>query len=61
MCVLQVCDVELQPGEQANFLHLGDTRLNSEPAVTGSAKNVPNRLLLSQLEKAFKKSELREW
>ncbi|MBA4143564.1 MAG: P-type conjugative transfer protein TrbG [Nitrosospira sp.] len=35
--VLQVCDVELQPGEQVNSLHLGDTaRWTVEPAITGS-------------------------
>jgi hypothetical protein len=38
-----VCDVELQSGEQANFLHLRDTPLNSEPAVTGSAKKCPEQ------------------
>lgn len=35
--VLQLCDVSLQPGEQVNALHLGDTaRWTVEPAITGS-------------------------
>ena len=29
--VLQVCDVELQPGEQVNSLHLGDTARWTQP------------------------------
>src|SRR5664279_3256875 len=33
--VLQVCDVELQAGEQVNSIHLGDTaRWTVEPAIT---------------------------
>lgn len=34
--VMQVCDVQLQPGEQVNSIHLGDTvRWTVEPAITG--------------------------
>jgi type IV secretion system protein VirB9 len=34
--VLQVCDVELQPGEQLNGLNVGDPRFTVEPAVSGA-------------------------
>ncbi|MDN6888377.1 P-type conjugative transfer protein TrbG [Variovorax sp. CAN2819] len=35
--VLQVCDVELQPGEQVNSLQIGDqVRWTIEPAISGS-------------------------
>ena len=38
--VLQVCDVELQPGEKVQSLHLGDSsRWSVEPAVTGIGEN----------------------
>lgn len=35
--VMQVCDIELQPGERVNSVHLGDTaRWSIEPAFTGN-------------------------
>ena len=38
--VMQVCDIQLQPGERVQGIHLGDTsRWTVEPAVTGSGAN----------------------
>lgn len=35
--VMQICDIQLQVGENVNSVHLGDTaRWNVEPAITGS-------------------------
>ena len=49
--VLQVCDVELQPGEQVNSLHLGDTiRWTIEPAVTGAGQNEVQHLIIKPLD-----------
>lgn len=49
--VMQVCDVELQPGEQVNGIHLGDTvRWGVEPAVTGSGPNEIQHLVIKPLD-----------
>jgi type IV secretion system protein VirB9 len=38
--VLQLCDVELQPGEQLNNMNVGDPRFAVEPAVSGGPTEV---------------------
>lgn len=45
--VLQVCDVELQPGEQVNSINLGDSaRWTIEPAITGSGPAEVQHLII---------------
>lgn len=45
--VLQVCDVELQPGEQVNSINLGDAaRWLVEPAITGSGAAEVQHLII---------------
>lgn len=49
--VLQVCDIELQPGEQVNSLHLGDTaRWSVEPAVTGVGADEVQHLIIKPMD-----------
>lgn len=49
--VLQVCDIELQPGEQVNSIHLGDTtRWNISPALTGSGPAEIQHLIVKPLD-----------
>lgn len=49
--VLQVCDVELQPGETVNSIHLGDTaRWIVEPAITGSAAGDVLHLIIKPVD-----------
>ncbi len=49
--VLQVCDVELQPGEQVNSLHLGDTvRWTVEPAITGFGPAEVQHLIIKPMD-----------
>ena len=49
--VLQVCDVSLQPGEQVNGIHLGDTaRWTVEPAITGSGPGETLHLIIKPLD-----------
>jgi type IV secretion system protein VirB9 len=49
--VLQVCDVELQAGEQVNSIHLGDTaRWTVEPAITGSGPAEVQHLILKPMD-----------
>ena len=49
--VLQVCDVELQPGEQVNSLQLGDTaRWVVDPAITGSGAAEVQHLIIKPLD-----------
>ncbi|MEQ1620591.1 MAG: P-type conjugative transfer protein TrbG [Methylococcales bacterium] len=49
--VLQVCDVELQAGEQVNSLHLGDTaRWTVEPAITGSGPAEVQHLIIKPMD-----------
>lgn len=55
--VLQVCDVELQPGEQVNSLHLGDTaRWTVEPAVTGSGALAVQHLIIKPMDTGLETS-----
>ncbi len=49
--VLQVCDVALQPGEQVNSIHLGDTaRWTVEPAITGSGPTEMLHLIIKPMD-----------
>lgn len=49
--VLQVCDVELQAGEQVNSIHLGDTaRWTLEPAITGSGLAEIQHLIIKPMD-----------
>lgn len=49
--VLQVCDVELQPGEQVNSIHLGDTaRWIVEPAITGNGQAEIQHLIIKPMD-----------
>jgi type IV secretion system protein VirB9 len=49
--VLQVCDVELQAGEQVNSIHLGDTaRWIVEPAITGSGAAEVQHLIIKPMD-----------
>lgn len=49
--VLQVCDVELQAGEQVNSIHLGDTaRWTVEPAITGSGLAEIQHLIIKPMD-----------
>lgn len=55
--VLQVCDVELQPGEQVNSIHLGDTaRWIVEPAITGSGAAEVQHLIIKPMDIALETS-----
>ena len=49
--VMQVCDVELQPGEVVNSVHLGDAvRWLVEPALTGAGPNALQHLIIKPLD-----------
>ena len=49
--VLQVCDVELQPGEQVNSIHLGDNvRWTVEPAITGYGTSEIQHLIIKPMD-----------
>jgi type IV secretion system protein TrbG len=49
--VLQVCDIELQPGEQVNSIHLGDqARWLIEPAVTGQGPAEVQHLIVKPMD-----------
>ncbi|SEP42632.1 P-type conjugative transfer protein TrbG [Nitrosovibrio sp. Nv6] len=55
--VLQVCDVELQPGEQVNSIHLGDmARWTVEPAVTGAGGNEVQHLIIKPMDTGLETS-----
>lgn len=55
--VLQVCDVELQPGEQVNGIHLGDVaRWTVEPAVTGQGGNEVQHLIIKPMDTGLETS-----
>lgn len=51
--VLQVCDVELQPGEQVNNLNQGDLRFTIEPAVSGIGAGEVQHLIIKPLDVAL--------
>jgi P-type conjugative transfer protein TrbG len=49
--VMQVCDIELQVGEQVNSIHLGDAaRWTVEPAITGYASNEVQHLIIKPMD-----------
>lgn len=48
--VLQVCDVELQPGEQVNNLNVGDPRFTVEPAISGVGPAEVQHLIIKPLD-----------
>lgn len=48
--VLQVCDVELQPGEQLNNVNVGDPRFTVEPAVSGAGATEVLHLVIKPLD-----------
>lgn len=48
--VLQVCDIELQPGESVNNINIGDPRISVEPAISGSAPNQTQHLVIKPLD-----------
>lgn len=48
--VLQVCDIELQPGEQVNNMNVGDTRFSVEPAISGSGGTEVQHLIVKPLD-----------
>lgn len=57
--VLQICDIELQLGEQVNSIHLGDTaRWHVEPAVTGSGASEVQHLVVKPLDVGLETSLL---
>jgi type IV secretion system protein TrbG len=49
--VLQVCDIQLQPGEQVNSIHLGDqARWLVEPAITGQGPAEVQHLIIKPMD-----------
>jgi P-type conjugative transfer protein TrbG len=54
--VLQICDIELQPGEQVNNLHVGDPRFTVEPAVSGVGSAEIQHLIVKPLDVGLKTS-----
>jgi P-type conjugative transfer protein TrbG len=48
--VLQVCDVELQAGEQLNNLNVGDPRFTVEPAISGAGAGEILHLVIKPLD-----------
>ena len=54
--VLQICDIELQPGEQVNNLHVGDPRFSVEPAVSGVGAAEIQHLIVKPLDVGLKTS-----
>lgn len=52
--VLQLCDVELQPGEQVNNLNVGDPRFTVEPALSGNGAAEVQHLIIKPLDVGLK-------
>jgi P-type conjugative transfer protein TrbG len=49
--VMQVCDIELQPGEQVNSIHLGDAaRWMVEPAINGRGEEQIQHLIIKPMD-----------
>ena len=49
--VMQVCDVELQTGEQVNSIHIGDSaRWIIEPAITGNGASEVQHLIIKPMD-----------
>lgn len=57
--VMQLTDIELEPGEQINSVNIGDpSRWNVEPAQTGSGGAVTQHVLLKPLDSGLETSML---
>jgi type IV secretion system protein TrbG len=55
--VLQVCDVELQPGERVNKIHLGnEARWTVEPALAGTGANEVEHLIIKPFDSGIETS-----
>ena len=53
--VMNVCDIELEPGEVINSVNIGDTsRWSVEPAVTGSGDTQSQHVLIKPLDVGLK-------
>ena len=53
--VLQVCDIQLQPGEEVNSIHVGDSaRWKIEPAITGYGASEIQHLVIKPLDNNLK-------
>ena len=53
--VLQVCDIQLQPGEDVNSIHIGDSaRWKIEPAITGYGASEIQHLVIKPLDNNLK-------
>lgn len=53
--VLQVCDIQLQPGEEVNSIHIGDSaRWKIEPAITGYGASEIQHLVIKPLDNNLK-------
>lgn len=53
--VLQVCDIQLQPGEEVNQIHIGDgARWTIEPALTGYGASAIINLVVKPLDANLK-------
>lgn len=53
--VLQICDIQLQPGEEVNSIHLGDgSRWKIEPALTGFGAAEIQHIVVKPLDIALK-------
>ena len=48
--VLQICDIELQAGEQVNNLNVGDPRFQIEPAISGVGESEVQHLIVKPLD-----------
>ncbi|WP_163590498.1 TrbG/VirB9 family P-type conjugative transfer protein, partial [Klebsiella variicola] len=49
--VLQICDVQLQPGENINSVNVGDSaRWMIEPAISNSGPNETQHLIIKPLD-----------
>jgi type IV secretion system protein VirB9 len=54
--VLQVCDIELQAGEQVNNMNVGDIRFTVEPAISGSGPTEIQHLVVKPLDVGLESS-----
>lgn len=48
--VLQICDIELQPGEQVNNLNVGDPRFTVDPSISGVGAGEVQHLIIKPLD-----------
>lgn len=57
--VMQLCDIELEPGESINSVNIGDpSRWSVEPALTGSGSDATQHVLIKPLDSGLKTSML---